>query len=221
MIFFVIGAVLTLAGIHLFRKRGPRGALLALAGLTIFTFPYWPTREMERAPPSRTDLATPPSAITLPIEAHAGGAAAPLPGSHAPVARATPDVSSPADVDPADLLTALQGLLEDERPAGAGDAFAAVGSESGPASDVVGFWRQFTDQLRRSGLRLEYVEALRASYGTTHPRSFATVHPSEVAGELMTYLNETHGAQGVFLVTDEEAAALQQLADRWLRSADC
>ena len=60
------------------------------------------------------------------------------------------------------------------------------------------------------------MEALRATYGTTEPRSFVAADATEIAGTLMTWLNAHRTASAIFLVTEREAVALQAIADELL-----
>lgn len=84
------------------------------------------------------------------------------------------------------------------------------------ASDVIAFWQMFGDHLTRVGIEPRYTEALRATYGTTEPRSFVAADPAEIAGVLMTWLNAHRPASAAFLVTEREAAALQAVAGELL-----
>ena len=135
MILLLTGATLSIVGLLLWRSRGLPGAGLTLAGVVILAAHFRPTGEADRARPSRSDFATPPPAAPLP----------------------EPTVAS---AEPADLLTTLHDLLdEDARTDGA--TFGPTPGVSG--SDVVGFWRAFTEQLLESGVRTEYVAALQSS----------------------------------------------------------
>jgi len=126
-----------------------------------------------------------------------------------------PTAASGGETDP---FAELRDLTDPEKAAGraAWDAQAG-GPES--VSDVVGFWSGFGDRLLAAGVLSPYVEALRATYGTTEPRTFVTLDPAAVAASMMTYLNTTHEEDGVFLVTDREAAAFQQIARELLAAA--
>jgi hypothetical protein len=126
--------------------------------------------------------------------------------------------------DPAKKLTEGQEAPAEDPYAALRDLIDADFATSEPApatlgssSDVAGFWRVFRDDLTRAGVKPEYVEALTAARGTTEPRSFLGQDPADIAADMITYLNDTH--DDVYLVTDEEAAALQRIAEQLIQGA--
>lgn len=133
---------------------------------------------------------------------------------------AAPESSAPADEDP---YAALRGLMIDENNDPRREIVYSRQSdrESRPPgaaspSDIVAFWQTFGDHLTRVGIEPRYVEALRATYGTTEPRSFVAADSTEIAGALMTWLNAHRTPSAIFLVTEREAAALQTVAGELL-----